>query len=244
MEGAARVFAGDFREATFAVPDEGSESSAWVVTPGGAWCRSLYLCGALTEVTEVTDVLFCRLADPTGAFDLVTGGRRGAVAEQLRAIPVPSFVAVTGIAQLYKKNGSWAVSVRPEYIRVIDKATRNRWIVTAADMTLARIERLLALLDGDTGDARATRVIRHYGLTREQAPRHGHDNRWCAYQRKYQSRSTAGRRGRYQRSGDGDHLRRKRPPRSCRTGCNREGRFTGVHAGSGACRNRKPGNQR
>ena len=124
------------------------KGSAWVVTPGGAWCRSLYLCGALTEVTEVTDVLFCRLADPTGAFDLVTGGRRGAVAEHSRAIPVPSFVAVTGIAQLYKKNGSWAVSVRPEYVRVIDKATRNRWIVTAADMTLARIERLLACLMG------------------------------------------------------------------------------------------------
>jgi len=168
MEGADRVFAGDFREATFAVPDEGSESPAWVVTPGGAWCRSLYLCGALTEVTEVTDVLFCRLADPTGAFDLVAGGRRGAVAEQLRAIPVPSFVAVTGIAQLYKKNGSWAVSVRPEYVRAIDKASRNRWIITAADMTLARIERLLAALEGDTSDARATRVIRHYGLTREQ----------------------------------------------------------------------------
>ena len=67
--------------------------------PGGAWCRSLYLCGALTEVAEIADVLHCRLADPTGAFDIVAGGRRGPVAEQIRAIPVPSFVAVTGTAQ-------------------------------------------------------------------------------------------------------------------------------------------------
>ena len=53
-------------------------SPAWVVTPGGAWCRSLYLCGALTEVAEIADVLHCRLADPTGAFDIVAGGRMGA----------------------------------------------------------------------------------------------------------------------------------------------------------------------
>jgi hypothetical protein len=168
MEGAARVFAGDFSGSTLAVPAEDSGSAAWVVTPGGAWCRSLYLCGALTEVTEITDVLYCRLADPTGAFDLIAGSRRGAVAEQIRAIPVPSFVAVTGTAQLYKKNGGWSVSVRPEYVETIDKAGRNRWIITTADMTLARLERLCAALEGDTNDDRVARVIRHYDNTREQ----------------------------------------------------------------------------
>ena len=100
MEGAARVFPGDFSGSTLSVPADEAGSPAWVVTPGGAWCRSLYLCGALTEVVEITDVLHCRVADPTGAFDIVSGGRRAAITEQIRAIPVPSFIAVTGTAQL------------------------------------------------------------------------------------------------------------------------------------------------
>jgi len=168
MEGAARVFAGDYTQATLSVPAGDTGGMAWVVTPGGAWCRSLYLCGALTEVAEVADVLYCRLADPTGAFDLVAGGKRGAVAEQLRAIPVPSFVAVTGTAQLYRRNGGWAVQVRPEYVETTDRAGRNRWIVTTADMAISRLEGLLSAIEGPQGDDRITRVVRHYGLTREK----------------------------------------------------------------------------
>ena len=66
-----------------------------------------------------------RLADPTGAFDIVTGGRRAAITEQFRAIPVPSFIAVTGTAQLYRRNDGDAVSVRPEY-RAGDRPGRPR----------------------------------------------------------------------------------------------------------------------
>ncbi|WP_157677650.1 hypothetical protein [Methanoregula boonei] len=167
MEGAARVFAGDYAQATLSVPADEPGNAAWVVTPGGAWCRSLYLCGALTEITEVADVLYCRLADPTGAFDLVAGGRRGVVAGQIRAIPVPSFVAVTGTAQLYRKGGGCVVQVRPEFVETIDKAGRNRWVIATADMAIARLEGLLSAIEGTTGDDRAARVVRHYSLTRE-----------------------------------------------------------------------------
>ncbi len=166
MEGAARVFAGDFAGSTLTEPDENSGSTAWVVTPGGTWCRSVYLCGVLTEVNEIADVLYCRLADPTGAFDLVAGTKRGPVAEQIRGLPVPSFVAVTGTARLDRKNGGWAMWVRPEYIQEIDKASRDRWIISTADMTIARLELLLAALEGQSDDERAHRVVRHYGLTR------------------------------------------------------------------------------
>ena len=168
MEGATRVFAGDFSGATLAVPADDAGSPAWVVTPGGAWCRSLYLCGALTEVAEIADVLHCRVADPTGAFDIISGGRQAAITKQLREIPVPSFVAVTGTAQIYKRNGGWAVSARPDYTRIIDRAARDRWITMTADMTLARLETLLAVIEGQVIDPRAGTVVRHYGLTRER----------------------------------------------------------------------------
>ena len=168
MEGATRVFAGDFSGATLAVPADDTGSPAWVVTPGGAWCRSLYLCGALTEVVEIADVLHCRVADPTGAFDIVSGGRQAAITKQLREIPVPSFVAVTGTAQIYKRNGGWTVSARPDYARVIDRAARDRWITMTADMTITRLEALLAVIAGQATDPRAGSVVRHYGLTRER----------------------------------------------------------------------------
>ena len=125
MEGAARVFAGDFSGSTFSVPADDAGSPAWVVTPGGAWCRSVYLCGALTEVIETADVLHCRLADPTGAFDVVSGGRRAAITEQLHAIPVPSFIAVTGTAELYRKKRR-GCSLGPARLRAGDRPGRPR----------------------------------------------------------------------------------------------------------------------
>ncbi|WP_292367737.1 hypothetical protein [Methanoregula sp. UBA64] len=167
MEGAARVFAGELMESTLSVPD-GNGSPARVVTPGGAWCRLVYLCGALTEVTESADVLYCRLGDPTGAFTLVSGGRTAALAEQIRALPVPSFIAVTGTAMLVKKNGGCEVVIRPEHIAATDRAGRDRWIVTTADMTTSRLGLLLDAIGKQTPDEQAGTVIRHYCLTRER----------------------------------------------------------------------------
>ena len=167
MDGAARVFAGDFTGSTFSVPDENG-SPARVVTPSGAWCRRLYFCGALTEVAESADVLHCRIADPTGAFDLVVGGRHAAVAEQIRSLPVPSFVAVTGTAQCYRRNGGFVVTVRPESVQVIDRVARDRWITKTADMTIFRLALLLDAVEGTSTEPQATAVVRHYALTRER----------------------------------------------------------------------------
>jgi len=49
---AARVFAGEYGSSTLSIQDDDPQNPAWVVTPGGAWCRSMFLSGALTEVTE------------------------------------------------------------------------------------------------------------------------------------------------------------------------------------------------
>lgn len=167
MEGAERVFASELAGSTLSVSGE-SGSPAWVVTPGGAWCRLLYLCGALTEVADSGDLVHCRLADPTGAFDLVIGGRHAAIAEQFRAIPVPSFVAVTGTAQSYRRNSGTVVTIRPEHMLVIDRGTRDRWIVTTADMTISRLGLLLDTIEGRTNDKRSGAVIRHYCLTKDR----------------------------------------------------------------------------
>ena len=172
MEGAARVFASDFNSATLLVPGSESQSPAWVVTPGGAWCRLLYLAGALTEVSESGDLLHCRLADPTGAFDLVIGGRSSAIADLFRKIPVPSFVTVSGTAQCYQKNGSTVVTVRPDHVQQVDRRIRDAWVLETAEKTIARLEALLCAIEGTSIDERACAVIRHYALTKDRLRAH------------------------------------------------------------------------
>ena len=59
--------------------------------------------GALTELIESGDLLRCRIADPTGAFDVVCSGKNTGFVQAVRKIPVPSFVLITGYAQAYQK---------------------------------------------------------------------------------------------------------------------------------------------
>jgi RPA family protein len=168
MEGAARVFAGDFSGSTLSVQANDGESAAWVVTPGAAWCRLVYLAGALTEITEFGDMLRCRLADPTGAFNLVIGGRNSPLAEQVKKIPVPSFVTVTGRAQLYRRNDTVDLSVRPDNVVVVDRAVRDQWTLATAEATLGRLGQIHSALLGTCSDEYVLTAYRHYGNTPEQ----------------------------------------------------------------------------
>ena len=165
MEGTARVFAGEFSRSTLSVPCGDSGSPLAVVTPGGAWCRLMYLAGVLTEVNDSGDMIRCRVADPTGAFDVVSGGRSTLIAETFRKIPVPSFVSLTGQAQIYQKNNDLTLSVRPEYVRVIDRSTRDRITLGTAEATLGRLEQMFRALEGQCTDALVMRAYRHYAVT-------------------------------------------------------------------------------
>ena len=168
MEGATRVFAGDFSGSTLSVQADDGQSAAWVVTPGAIWCRFMYLSGAITEITETGDMLRCRLADPTGAFILVIGGRNSPLAEQLRKIPVPSFVTVTGRAQLYRRNGAVDLSIRPDYVVVVDRAVRDQWTLATAEATLGRLEQVLLARQGRCNDEHILTAYHHYAHTAEQ----------------------------------------------------------------------------
>jgi uncharacterized protein len=165
MEGAARVFAGEFSQSSLFVPPADPGTPGWVVTPGGAWCRQMYLAGALTETVESGDMLRCRIADPTGAFAIVAGGRNTALVQTLLKIPVPSFVALSGCAQMYQRNGNVHLSVRPEQVQVIERACRDQHILTTAEYTLRRLEQLRSAIDGSCADDRLLRTTRHYATT-------------------------------------------------------------------------------
>lgn len=165
MEGAVRFFAGEFSQSTLTVPGEDAKSPAWVVTPSGAYTREVFLTGALTVVREDGDMLYARLADPTGGFDLVCGGKHIPVAETLRKIPSPSFISVMGRAQMYRKGTEIILSIRPEHIRQIDRQTRDQWVLATANATLCRLATARLALKGECPDNRMNIVVRHYSLT-------------------------------------------------------------------------------
>jgi RPA family protein len=167
MEGAVRLFAGEFNQSTLTVPGEDDKSAAWVVTPSGGYCRQVFLAGALVEVQEQGDMLSARLADPTGGFDLVCGGNTTALVEAIRKIPLPSFMSVSGQARLYRREGKTVLTIRPEQVRVIDRNSRDLWIITTARATLARLKMMHEALKGTCTDGRILQACSHYSLTRK-----------------------------------------------------------------------------
>lgn len=165
MEGAARLFAGEFNQSTLSVPGDDGKSAAWVVTPSGAYCCTVFVTGALVEVQEQNDILSARLADPTGGFDLVCGGKNTRCAESIRKIPLPSFISVSGRAHLYRNGGKAVLTIRPDQVHMINRCIRDQWIITTAQCTLARLEKVLHTLKGTDTDNRILRVCSHYSLT-------------------------------------------------------------------------------
>ena len=165
MEGATRVFAGEFSRADLTVQDGTTAAPPWIVTPGGAWCRLLFLAGALTEFEESTDTLRCRVADPTGVFDLVMGTKNSSPAKVLAKLPVPSFVTVTGQAFLYRKNGNAVLSIRPEQVQLVDRAVRDQYVLMTAHATLRRLEQMHLALKGVCSDEQYLTAARHYAVT-------------------------------------------------------------------------------
>jgi RPA family protein len=157
MEGSFRVFAGEYEGSTLSIQADDSQSPAWVVTPGGAYCRFMFLSGTLTEVSETGDMMYTRIADPTGVFNLVIGGRNTALAETFRKLPVPSFVTVTGRAQMYLKEGRVSLSVRPDTVLNVNRLVRDQWVLATAQSTLGRLFLMNHAIRGSCSDDRIRR---------------------------------------------------------------------------------------
>ena len=166
MEGTARIFASEFSGSTLAVQDNDSGSPPWIVTPGGAWCRLIFLSGALTEVAEIGDMVHIRIADPTGGFNLVIGGRNTPLAGTFRKLPVPSFVTITGRAQMYLKYGEATLSVRPENVLVVNRLVRDQWVLATAKSTIGRLRHMYLTTQGKCTDERFIAAVRHYSMTK------------------------------------------------------------------------------
>ncbi len=166
MEGSIRVFAGEYGSSRLSIPGVDSQSPPWVVTPAGGYCRFMFLSGTLTEVSETGDMVNTRVADPTGVFNLVIGGRNTALAETFRKLPVPSFVTITGRSQMYMKDGRAVVSVRPDYVHCVNRLVRDQWVLATAQSTLGRLCMMNHALRGTCTDDRILAAFYHYSITK------------------------------------------------------------------------------
>jgi uncharacterized protein len=144
-EPARRVFAGELRECRYQFKEgEDEKSPTFVLLPTGERCNRIFLIGTLTEKTrqgEQNIFYRGRVVDPTGTFFIMAGSYQPEAMQQLAKIETPAFVAVIGKPSLYQKpDGAVMVSVRVESITVVDKETRDLWVLDAAERTLGRIE--------------------------------------------------------------------------------------------------------
>lgn len=166
MEGSARVFAGDFCHSTLSCPLPGNSSPLYVVTPAGVWCNLVFLSGALTEVSGSGTIIRCRLADPTGAFDLeAEAAMKNGLSRMLLTLPIPSFISISGRACMARRREKVTPVVRVDTVRVIDRGVRDGWIVRTADSTLDNIGVLIDALQNKNGSEKERVVLSHYHIT-------------------------------------------------------------------------------
>ena len=163
-EVAHRVFAAEFDDASLSYSESDEERAPnYVVTPTGARVNRLFVAGVLTEVERVNDETSRgRVVDPSGAFVTYAGQYQPDEQAFLSRTEPPAFVALTGKARTFEPDDGDRVftSVRPERLSEVDAATRDRWVVSAAEATLDRlavVERALesSLRGDDLRDALA-----------------------------------------------------------------------------------------
>lgn len=137
-----------------------------VVTRSGACCRRIFIVGALTERRGGRgEVMHARIADPTGAFEILTRRQFPDAAATLRYIEPPAFVAVTGHVRLSARHSRTRISVLAEALQVSNRTARDLWVLRTADLTLGRLERIRAALQGGSRDPGIEAAIRHYNPT-------------------------------------------------------------------------------
>jgi len=145
-EPARRIFASELRECRYQFKDgEDEKSPTFVLLPTGERSNRVFLVGTLTEKTrqgEQNIFYRGRVVDPTGTF--FCDGRqlpaRGHAAARQDRAPRSSWRSSASPNLYQKPDGAFMNSVRVESITVVDKETRDLWVLDAAKQTLDRID--------------------------------------------------------------------------------------------------------
>ncbi len=169
-EVAHRIFAAEFDDATYTYTESDEDRAPnYVVTPTGARVNRVFIVGVLTETEWVNEeTIRARVVDPTGPFVLYASQYQPDARGALDSAEPPAFLAVTGKANTFRPDGADRVysSIRPEAVAIVDAATRDRWAISTAELTIARLGRLAeAMQTGETADRGIEIARREYDVT-------------------------------------------------------------------------------
>lgn len=144
-EPARRVFASELRETRVQFKEgEDEKSPTYVLLPSGVRANRILIVGTLTEKQRQGDQnIFYRgrVADPTGPFFIMAGSYQPEAMQQIARIEPPAFVAVVGKPNIFETpDGKSLLSIRVESISVVDRETRDLWVLDTARDTLDRID--------------------------------------------------------------------------------------------------------
>ena len=144
---AKRAFADEFADATEIFREsEDERAPKFAVLPTGERANRVFAVGTLTEAEDISksadsEYWQARVVDPTGTFYVYAGQYQPEAMATLRGLEAPEYVAVVGKPRTYETDdGDVLVSLTPESITVVDEATRDQWVVEAAEQTLERVE--------------------------------------------------------------------------------------------------------
>jgi RPA family protein len=153
-----RAFAAEYADATEMFKESDDERAPkFAVLPTGERANRVFVVGTLTEAQDIAksdddEYWQARVVDPTGAFYVYAGQYQPEAMNALRGIETPEFVAVVGKPRSWQTDdGEIRTSITPESVTVVDQATRNRWVIETAELTMARIDEFQT--NGDNSDA-------------------------------------------------------------------------------------------
>ena len=167
---AKRTFANEFADATEVFRESDDERAPkFTVLPTGERANRVFTVGTLTEAEDISksadsEYWQARVVDPTGTFYVYAGQYQPEAMVALRGLEAPKYVAVVGKPRTYETDdGDVLVSLTPESITVVDEATRDQWVVEAAEQTLDRLDAIEDVRMGDEASADIERALDAYG---------------------------------------------------------------------------------
>jgi RPA family protein len=165
MEGAGRIFAGEYCRARNVRADFAGENPA-LLTPGGMVCHLLFVAGTLTEKEQKSrDHFYGRVADPTGVFEIRKMRPDAGIQAAISGIDIPAFVTVMGQARVTVNGANPAPFIELLELREVDRMIRDAWIVRTAELTCARLSLMKEAIRSGTGSDQFVRAISEFHIS-------------------------------------------------------------------------------
>jgi RPA family protein len=144
-EVAWRVFAGELNDSSLVVTGEEERAPTYVITPLGAKVNRVYVVGVITDLENVGSpeepMWRAKIIDPTGTTYISAGQFQPEAALAMSKLTVPGFAAIIGKVRVYSpEEGVMYISIRPETVKAVDKATRDAWVLSGCVSLKQRLD--------------------------------------------------------------------------------------------------------